>query len=72
MHRRIRKCHSERDKFFVDVLDNFLTRQQVRDRTGWSLRFIDRHLPRVTVGRKVLIPVDALNRLLSGGQTHGR
>ncbi|WP_162561418.1 hypothetical protein [Methylobacterium terrae] len=56
----------------MDALNNFLTRQQVRDRTGWSLRFIDQHLPRVTVGRKVLIPVDALNRLLSGGQTHGR
>lgn len=56
----------------MTTLDNFLTRQQVRDRTGWSLRFIDKHLPRVKVGRKVVIPVDALERMLSGGQSDAR
>lgn len=50
----------------MDTLGKFYTRQQVRDRTGWGVGFIDRHLPRVKIGRKILIPVAALERMLSG------
>ena len=53
----------------MDPLNKFLTRQQVHDRTGWSLNFIDRHLPRVKLGRKVLIPLADFERVLKGGQT---
>ena len=52
----------------MEVSNKFVTRQDVRARTGWSLVFIDRHLPRIKIGRKVLIPVDALERLLTEGQ----
>lgn len=50
----------------MDTLDNFLIRQKFREQTGWSIGFIDRHLPRVKIGRKIVIPVAALERALSG------
>ena len=53
----------------MEVHGKFLTRKQVHERYGFSLGYIDKHLPRVKVGRKVVIPVAALDRLLSGGPT---
>lgn len=50
----------------MDALCRSSTRQKVREITGWSIGFIDRHLPRVKIGRKILIPVAALERMLSG------
>lgn len=51
----------------VEDLKNYLTRQQVREKTGWSLTFIDRHVPRTKIGGKVLIPLAELDRLLDRG-----
>lgn len=50
----------------MDISKNFLSRQQVRDITGWSLTFIDRNLPRRKIGGKVFISRAALERLLNG------
>ena len=50
----------------MDSLNTFLTRAEIRKRYGWSLSFIDRRLPRVKIGGKVLVPVAALEKLLSG------
>ncbi|MCF4125196.1 hypothetical protein [Methylobacterium sp. SyP6R] len=46
--------------------DDYMSRRQIRERTGWSLTFIDRRLPRIKIGGKVLIPVAAFERLLNG------
>ncbi|MHB2210622.1 hypothetical protein [Methylobacterium sp. CM6257] len=51
----------------MEDLRNYLTRQQVREKTGWSLTFIDRHVPRTKIGGKVLIPLAELDRLLDRG-----
>lgn len=45
---------------------SFLTRKEVQTQTGWSLSFIDRRLPRIKVGGKVLIPASDLARVLKG------
>ncbi len=50
----------------MDKNKDFLTRKQVKERTGWSLNFIDCRLPRVKIGGKILIPVRELERVLSG------
>lgn len=46
--------------------DDYTTRRAIRERTGWSLTFIDKRLPRIKIGGKVLIPVAAFERLLNG------
>lgn len=43
---------------------DFLTRKQVKERTGFSMNFIDYRLPRVKIGGKILIPVQDLERML--------
>ncbi|MGY6282639.1 hypothetical protein ACXIT0_07060 [Methylorubrum extorquens] len=50
---------------------NFLTRKEVQAQTGWSLSFIDRRLPRIKVGGKVLIPASDLARVLKGERIDG-
>lgn len=55
----------------MDMLENFLSRQQVREITGWSLTFIDRNLPRQKIGGKVFISRVALERLLNGESAAG-
>ncbi|WP_298961737.1 hypothetical protein [uncultured Methylobacterium sp.] len=50
----------------MDSSKKLLTRQQVRERTGWSFYFIDQHLPRVRLGhRKIWIPLDAVEQQLT-------
>ena len=51
----------------MEDLRNYLTRQQVREKTGWSLAFIDRHVPRTKIGGKVLISLVELDQLLERG-----
>ena len=51
----------------MKTFKKFLTRQEVRKMTGFSLVFIDRHFPRLKVGGKVLIPADALDNILVVG-----
>lgn len=50
----------------MDKGKNYLTRKEVRERTGWSLTFIDQRLPRTKLGGKVLIPAAAVERVLNG------
>lgn len=50
----------------MDKNKDFLTRRQVKEQTGWSLNFIDRRLPRVKIGGKILIQVRELERVLNG------
>lgn len=52
----------------MDQLKLYMTRSEVRDRTGWSLSFIDRRLPRIKIGGKVLIPIASLEQLIRGGR----
>lgn len=51
----------------MNTSKKFLTRQDVREMTGWSLVYIDKYIPRTKVGGKVLIPTDALESLLPDG-----
>lgn len=53
---------------FMDNYKDLLTRKEVRTRTGWSLSFIDKRLPRVKIGGKVLIPASDLDKVLKGGR----
>lgn len=50
----------------MDKIKNFFTRKEVKDRTGWSLNFIDKRLPRTKIGGKVLIKVAVVERVLNG------
>jgi hypothetical protein len=50
----------------MNISKCLLSRQQVRDMTGWSFTFIDKNLPRRKIGGKVFISRVALERLLSG------
>lgn len=50
----------------MDDDKKFYTRKEVRKRTGWSLTFIDRRLPRTKLGGKVLIPAATVERVLNG------
>ncbi len=52
----------------MDNYKDLLTRKEVRTRTGWSLSFIDKRLPRVKIGGKVLIPASDLDKVLKGGR----
>lgn len=54
----------------MDKIKNYLTRKEVKERTGWSLNFIDRQLPRTKLGGKVLIPAAAVERVLNGEAPH--
>lgn len=50
----------------MNIREDLLTRQDVREMTGWSLVFIDKHLPRFKVGGKVFFRAEAVKALLSG------
>ncbi len=50
----------------MDKIKNCLTRKEVKDRTGWSLNFIDKRLPRTKIGGKVLIKAVVVERVLRG------
>ncbi|MCC0805955.1 hypothetical protein FPV16_06910 [Methylobacterium sp. W2] len=50
----------------MDDLNNFVSRQQVRKMTGWSLTFIDRHLPRIKIGGKIFISLAEVSKRLKG------
>jgi hypothetical protein len=56
----------------MSELEKFLTRQEIHKQYGWSMNYIDRHLPRVKIGGKVLISADALQRLLRGDKETSR
>lgn len=51
----------------MNALAEYVSRQQLREQTGWSLNFIDRNFPRTKIGGKVFIPVDAVSTRLGGG-----
>ncbi|MFE1602994.1 hypothetical protein [Methylobacterium sp. ID0610] len=51
----------------ADLRSTYLTRCEAAAATGFSKNFVDRHFPKVRIGRRVLIPVAALQKLLAGG-----
>ncbi|GEP04446.1 hypothetical protein MOX02_24840 [Methylobacterium oxalidis] len=57
-------------KVAVKNVGDYLSRREVRSRTGWSLTFIDKHLQRAKIGGKVLIPATELEQLIKGEKRH--